>query len=199
MALKTGDILLFDEHPNNWLMSTIDSAIRCFTDSKYSHVGMAIINPPWAPEGKYIWDSSKHNIADPSDNKIKFGIALVPLEHYITQTDGKQQLYVRKPVKQETYDLFTDEFLSHLHDKVYGKHYDLTFSHWLAGWLHILVPRSTDTFFCSAFVSYALTNAGILSKRTDWTIVSPAQLSSENDANLHWIHKYGPDTPFPEK
>ena len=197
MCLKTGDILLFNEHPDNWLMATIDSTIRCFTRSQYSHAGLVVINPPWAPEGKYIWDSSKHNIPDPSDNKIKFGIALVPLEHYLDKTTGRQQLYVRRPLQSDTYKLFSDVFLSKLHDKVYGKHYDLTFSHWLAGFLHILIPRSTETFFCSAFVSFALVSAGILSKKTDWTIISPAQLSSENDDHLHWLLNYGPDTPYP--
>ena len=58
--------------------------------------------------------------------------------------------------------------------------------------------RTTDEFFCSAFVSYALTQAGVLNENTDWTIISPAELSSDNDMNIPWIQKYSTDTKWPE-
>lgn len=192
--LKTGDLMLFVEHTQNCAMRVVDNVIRWFTKSKYSHVGIVIVNPPWAPKDIYVWDSSRHNIPDPQDNKIKFGIALVPITHY--ESEPGSTLYIRKPIKQSTYRLFTTDFLAKLHNDVYGKHYDLTIGHWLAGYLKVLIPRSTKTFFCSAFVSYTLVQAGILDEWTDWTVVSPAQLSSENDQNLGWIHKYGPDTLY---
>lgn len=194
--LKTGDILLFCEHPKSWTMGLIDSTIRCFSKSKYSHVGIVIVDPEWAPKGTYVWDSSRHTTPDPQDNKIKFGIALVPIEFY--KNEKGSSLYKRSPVNPETYKLFTTEFLKKLHNDVYGKHYDLTFGHWLAGFLKVLIPRSTKTFFCSAFVSYTLVQAGILDEWTDWTVVSPGQLSHINDKHIGWKHKYGPDTIFSE-
>lgn len=196
--LQTGDILLFNEYPSNCLMAAVDAIIRCATNSEYSHAGLVIVNPAWAPVGTYVWDSSKHSIPDPQDHKIKFGIALVPIDDYLNYNGGKQQLYKRSPLSPQTYELFTKDKLKTLHDNVYGKHYDLTLGHWLAGFLSILIPRSTKTFFCSAFVSYALTQVGILSKSTDWTIVSPAQLSSKSH-HLNWLEPYGPDTPYPKK
>jgi len=198
MDLKTGDILLFNEHPTDCLNSFLDSTIRCCTHSKYSHAGLVIIDPEWAPKGIYVWDSSKHTVPDPQDQRIKFGIALVPIKHYLDQSHGKQTLYKRSPTDTQTYNLFTTEFLSKLHDSVYGKHYDLTLGHWFGSLLHILIPRSTKEFFCSAFVSYALTQAGILAEDTDWTIISPAELSSQNDTNIPWQNKYGPDTQWPD-
>ena len=96
--LRTGDILLFNEHPNNILFSFIDSCIRCATNSPYSHAGIVIVDPEWAPKGTYVWDSSYHVHPDPQDQKIKFGIALVKLEDYLDNIDGKQQLYRRSPV-----------------------------------------------------------------------------------------------------
>ena len=196
MALRTGDIILFNEHPNSCLMAMLSAIIRCATRSEYSHTGMVIVDPHWAGKGTYIWDSSKHSIPDPQDKKIKFGVALVRLEDYI-KTDGKRQLYKRSPVNPAVYDLFTQPKLEKLHDNVYGKHYDLSIGHWIAGFFKVLIPRSTESFFCSAFVSYALVQVGILSEFTDWTVISPSLLSSKNDDKLNWLIPYGPDIPYP--
>lgn len=193
--LRTGDILLFNEYPNNCMFSFIDSCIRCWTSSPYSHAGIVIVDPEWAPKGTYVWDSSYHVHPDPQDNKIKFGIALVKIEDYL-KIDGKQQLYKRSPVDPNTYDLFTPEKLRCLHNAVYGKHYDTTAGHWFAGLVHALIPRTTKTFFCSAFVSYTLTQMGILHENTDWTVVSPAMLS-QGCPRLEWTYEYGPDVPYP--
>lgn len=193
MNLKTGDFLLFEYHPKPFFLATIDSAIRCFSHSKYSHAGFVIVDPPWAPKGTYVWDSSYHFHPDPQDNKIKFGIALVKINDYIN-LNGKEFIYKRSPADPNIYKLFNKKFLQTIHDKVYGKHYDLTISHWLAGLWHIIIPRTNQEFFCSAFVSYILTQAGILNQNTDWSIVSPAELSSENDDNMPWVKHYGPDT-----
>ena len=195
MALRTGDIILFNEHPTNYLMAILSAIIRCATGSEYSHAGLVIVDPPWAPSGIYIWDSSKHSTPDPQDKKIKFGIALVRLEDYL-KTEGKHQLYKRSPLNPATYDLFTTDRLKKLHDNVYGKHYDLSIGHWMAGLFKVLIPRSTNSFFCSAFVSYALVSVGILSEYTDWTVVTPSLLSSKNDDMLNWLIPYGPDTKY---
>jgi hypothetical protein len=157
---------------------------------------MVIVDPEWAPKGTYVWDSSWHVHPDPQDNKIKFGIALVKLEDYLENVDGKQQLYKRSPVDPKVYERFTPEKLRQLHDKVYGKHYDLDIGHWFAGFVHSLIPRSTKTFFCSAFVSFALTEMGVLAPDTDWTVVSPAMLSS-TCSRLTWECPYQPDEEYP--
>ena len=196
MTLQTGDILLFNEHPKSCLFWWIDSCIRWWTNSKYSHAGLVIVDPEWAPKGTYVWDSSRHVHPDPQDHKVKFGIALVKIEDYLNDIDGQQQLYKRSPKDQEVYKRFTPEKLRALHDKVYGKHYDLNPSHWIAGLLHSLIPRSTREFFCSAFVSYALTEMGVLHADTDWTVVSPAMLSQKCD-RLHWLCPYTEEEKYP--
>jgi len=193
--LKTGDIILFNEHPYNGWLACVDWAIRCWTRSRYSHVGMIVVDPPWTKKGTYIWDSSKHVHKDPEDGKIKYGIALVKLRDYVEYSGGKQRLYKRSPKNLKTYDKFTDEALMKIHDKVYGCHYDTMVGHWLAAMVHILIPRTDKTFWCSAFVSYALTTVGILDADTDWTIVSPVDLS-EKGIKLKWNLEYGPDILF---
>lgn len=194
--LRTGDIILFNEYSNNCLFSHVEAAIRYFTNSPYSHVGIVIVDPPWAPKGTYIWDSSVHAHPDPQDNKIKYGIALVKLEDYLENMDGKQQLYKRSPIDPKVYERFTMEKMKKIHDAVYGAHYDFNVGHWLAGMLHMLIPRTTKQFFCSAFASYVLTEVGILAPDTDWTVVSPAMLS-HHGKRLNWLEAYGPDEKFP--
>ena len=194
--LRTGDIILFNEYSNNCIFSYVEATIRFLTNSPYSHVGIVIVDPPWAPKGTYIWDSSVHMHPDPQDNKIKYGIALVRLEDYLENIDGKQQLYKRSPKNPEVYKRFSIEKMQKIHDDVYGKHYDFDIGHWIAGFFHILIPRSTTQFFCSAFASYVLTQVGVLSPDTDWTIVSPDMLS-QNGKRLEWLEEYGPDEPFP--
>jgi len=196
MALKTGDILLFDEQPNSCSIWFIDTCIRWCTHSKFSHAGIIIVDPEWAPKGTYVWDSSKHVHPDPQDNKIKFGIALVKIEDYLSNIDGKQQLYKRSPKNPEVYRRFTPEKLRELHDKVYGKHYDLDPVHWFAGLIHSLIPRSTKEFFCSAFVSYVLTEVGVLHEDTDWTVVSPAMLA-DDALRLNWLCPYTKEEKYP--
>lgn len=196
MDLQTGDILLFNEYPRKCMFWWIDWCIRWCTNSPYSHAGLVIVDPEWAPQGTYVWDSSKHVHPDPQDKKIKFGIALVKLEDYLNDIDGRQQLYKRSPKDPEVYKRFTPEKLRELHDRVYGKHYDLNPRHWLAGLVHSLIPRSTKEFFCSAFVSYALTEIGVLHADTDWTVVSPAMLSANCD-RLDWLCPYTKEEKYP--
>ena len=192
MSLRTGDIVLFNERPPCGLMAIADWLIRTITRSEFSHVGIVVVDPPWTEPGTYVWDSSMHSVAGPEDPKPRFGIQLVRLDDYQHHYSGKQTLYKRSPVSEETYALFDNAFLTRIHDKVYGKHYDLYPSHWFAGVFHILIPRTTSTFFCSAFVSYCLCQAGVLDPDTDWTIVSPADLSALSQ-RLHWNLKYGPE------
>lgn len=217
--LKTGDIILFEEQAR-WgsLLKLVDSSIRCWTNSPYSHAGLVIVNPPRVNiisgeimvdengqpeflEGTYVWDSSKHFQKDPMDGKIKFGIAFVPIEVYVHDDRYvHQKLYKRSPVNPDTYALFTVEKIRKLYVEVYNKPYDTKLRHWIAGMFGIHITRSYKVFFCSAFVSFALTEMGILDKDTNWTILSPADLSSKAKNRLHWTpgNEYGEDTQFSE-
>lgn len=215
--LRTGDIILFEEDAKcGSIFKLIDWAIRCWTMSPYSHAGLVVVDPPRVNiytgepvfdengnpdvlKGTYIWDSSKHFQKDPMDGKIKFGIALVPIEEYMNDKMlNHQTLYKRSPIHPDTYKLFSQDKMRELYVQVYDKPYDIQLGHWLAGMFHILIPRSNKAFFCSAFVSYALTFVGVLDKDTDYTIISPANLSSTSKNKLVFTpgHEYGEDTVF---
>lgn len=217
LNLKTGDIILFEEDAKcGSVFKVVDWAIRCWTRSPYSHAGLVVVNPPRVNvcsgkpvldaeghpthlEGTFVWDSSKHFQRDPMDGKIKFGIALVPLDAYLhDKMLNHQTLYKRSPLHPETYELFTPDIMRQLYIEVYDKPYDTQLGHWLAGMFHILIPRSDKAFVCSAFVAYALTFVGVLAKDTCYTIKSPADLSSRARHQLAFVagHEYGEDTEF---
>lgn len=217
--LKTGDIILFDENVKcGYLSKLIYTVIRCWTHSPYSHCGLVIVDPPRVnvitgeihldqdgqPErlnGTYIWDSSKHLQKDPMDGKIKIGIALVPIDAYIHCKKLKhQRLYKRSPLHPETYKLFTPEKLHGLYVEAYNKPYDTRIEYWLAIIFNINILRSNNAFSCSAFVSFALTYVGILDENTNWTLLTPADLSSRTKNRLQWTpgHEYGEDVEFSE-
>ena len=216
-SLRTGDILLFEEEPKcGSIFRLIDWAIRWWTSSQFSHAGLVVVDPPMGItekdesgntiiifnkeplKGTYIWDSSKHSNKDPEDGLIKFGIALVPAERYFNNPEMKHQaLWKRSPVDEKTYECWNKVLIKKMYKEVYNKPYDINLGHWLAGMFHIIIPKTTETFWCSAFVTYALCYVGILDgKCTNWTLKSPEDLSSSANAPLEWKKgkEYGPNT-----
>lgn len=184
--LQTGDFILFNTHSNNVFYQLFDMVIRWWSATPFTHAGFVIVDPPWAPKGTYVWDSSKHDFPDPSDNKIKFGVALVPYEHY---HKTKSDLYIRKPVDTETYKLFTPTLMQKIHDKVYNDPYDTSVGDWVRGALKIKHKISDQKFVCSSFLQYILIQAGVLEKST--LMPTPGDFSEENDNKIcKWIKKY---------
>jgi len=183
--LKTGDLLLFDERPTNCCLNLLDSCIKCCTRSSYSHAAIVIRDPCWMDEkGLFVWESSYHGTPDPQDDIVKFGVQLTPLSLY---TDGSQEttkLYVRR-CRSGASRLFTDKKLRLIHETAYKKVYDINPMDWLEAWTSIpLHRRTTKRFFCSAFVAFAFTRLGILDKDSNWTMVSPADLSSRRSNSV---------------
>lgn len=195
--LKTGDLVLFESHSGNCLMRSFDNIIRWWTGEPYSHCGIIIVDPPWEQKTNkrnvFVWDSSLHDIADPIDKKIKFGVALVPFEHYYKSGDI---LYIRKPENTLIYNYFSDEFLEQIYNQVYHDPYDIRPGVWLEGMLQIpTYTTDTTTFWCSAFLQYILTSAGILQKTS--IRPSPGDFAYDRDGKTcKWIHKYKKEVKF---
>lgn len=187
--LRTGDVLLFDEHPSKCPLWALTSTIKCCTRSQYSHVALVIVDPPWTQlKGCFVWESSSHGIPDPQDDHIKFGVQLTPLAFYLNQYPGYVNMYVRRPCDFKTYEKFQPDVLKHIHEKVYNKRYDTSVKDWVCAWLKLSNRRRTDRFFCSAFVSYVLTEVGILASDTNWTRMTAADMSS--DTACQWMMPY---------
>jgi len=196
--LETGDILLFDESPYSCCLCMLDNLIKTCTNSVYSHSAIVLKNPPWIQNkpGLYIWESTYHGHPDPQDNIIKFGVQTTPITQYLQDYPGTVRIYVRKCYASQ---LWTDEKLLQIHTQVYGKTYDILPQDWFEALIQVdLFEPRTNTFFCSALVAYILVKVGMITSDTNWTKVSPRQLSVEGD-NIKWIHDYGPDRKLKTK
>jgi hypothetical protein len=194
-SLHTGDILLFDESPSECPMRCLTSIIKCCTQSLYSHVAIVIVDPPWTTlKGCYVWESSSHGIKDPQDGKIKFGVQLTPISFYLTEYPGNVHIYVRRPLHLNTYLKWNAMTLKHIQKKVYDKPYDARAVDWLCAWLKISNKRTTQRFFCSAFVCFVLVELGIVSSDTNWTLMTAANMSS--NTTCVWLCKYMAPTTY---
>jgi len=181
-GLKSGDILLSKNvvYDNSNLYSVFRNiltfVIRVETDTSFSHAALVIVDPPWAETpGTYAWQIEVT------------GPRIIPLSEFIKDNPGcTYQTYARNGTRS-VQRLFTDEKLRSLHQLTSDARYDNNPNDWLAA-LHHTGKRHSDSFFCSAFVGYILTQCGVLAEDTNWSDISPRDLSS--DSYLHWNHKY---------
>jgi len=192
--LDTGDILLFDERPSGCLWKILDGCIKLCTNSKYSHSAMVLKNPKWLglPDGIYVWESTGFtHLTDPVDHKKnKFGVQIHTIDEY-TKDYGDVIIYVRQ-APNKAKNLFTNVMLKTIYNDTYGKSYDDMPKDWIEAMLKIGPKRRTDMFWCSAFVSYILTKVGIVSSYTDWSMMSPQDLSFKS-SSISWDVPYSSD------
>ena len=204
MNLNTGDILLFNEYPSCGCMRCLDNCIKLCTDEPYSHSALVIVNPTWKtdkgepiPPGIYVWESSYHGKKwpDVQTGQTAFGVQLQPLELYTKDYPGTVEVYVRRASPGAAKLFENMKALQDLNAETKHIFYDINPCDWIAAlfrWRWF--KRTTQRFYCSAFVSYILTQLGILPPNTDWTIVSPALLSSEKPNSIvRWEYEYGED------
>lgn len=183
---NTGDIILFQDTKRNALLDWLGYFIQYFTKSKYSHVGMVVKDPLIKGKtitGIYLLESTAFDgIKDIEDNKTKFGVQIVPLRERLEADDDV--CYYRKLNQEQT-----PEFID-LYNKAYAivkdKPYDINPTDWCKAEFDIKKGnvQKTNTFFCSALVSFLLTALNILPQTTDWTVMRPKDLGTEPDTRL---------------
>lgn len=181
---QTGDILLFSHIKQyngfkDYLFNFIDSMIQYFTKSKYNHVGIIVKDPCWNKKlkGYYLLESNIEPIPDVEDNKKKVGVQLIPLEFVLKEKYNN--LYVRKLICKRD-----DEFNSKLieiHSIIHNKPYDFNIIDWLNAGIHNQkCKKKTNTFWCSALVSFIYSKLGFINKDINWSVISPEQLGTEH-------------------
>ena len=192
MKLKTGDILLFSERPTQCCMACLDCLIKKCTCSQYSHSAIVIVDPPWAPtlKGVFVWESSWHGHPDPQDGLVKMGVQLTELSFYTQRYPGGVQIWVR----HAPFNIATPSQWIALHTRVYKHGYDTRPYDWISAALGRKIKCQTDTFTCSAFVSFVLTQFHQLEHDTCWTTVTAADFSSQRNSKLvRFIHNWPTD------
>ena len=172
--LQTGDLLFF-----HGVGTAFDNAIETVTRSPYPHVAMIVRNPPWMEEeGIYVIQSLFQcpNYDAVEQHEHKTGVQL----NRLNDVRGE-----RIDVRVLT-TLRDDNFrtaLANAHAKVHNVGYDYNPLNWLRATLHALglpcmAPRHHTSFWCSALVAYLYVQWGILPSRTDWSTMSPSDMST---------------------
>ena len=104
--LKTGDILLCDYDDTSGPMGWFSWMIKSFTKSNYSHVAMVLKNPTFihpSLTGLYVWESSYEGTPDPQDGKVKLGVQITPLGHFIDYYKKHGYVVYRKLIGPSEY------------------------------------------------------------------------------------------------
>ena len=187
IKFDTGDIILFQDKSHNSWLDYLSYLIQYFTDSKYSHVGMVVKDPlikGKTIKGLYLLESTGlDHMIDIDDHKTKFGVQIVDLHKRLQNDDDI--FYYRKLNK------YRDETFIDLYNKTYvivkDKPYDINPLDWCKADFDLKKGnvQKTNTFFCSALVSFMLVSLNILPRDTDWTIMRPKDLGTENGTRLN--------------
>lgn len=185
--LKTGDILLFSGgwswNPINWL----DKFVEFWTRSPYSHCGMILKDPTWidpSMTGIYLWESNYEGCPDPQDGKVKIGVEITPID--VVLKIRNQSIFVRQIFGTE--NKLTIPVLEKIHKIVYEKPYDFNPIDWLAAYLRKdFIKANYSRYFCSALLGCIYTEAGLLDKDTNWTLLRPSDFDEiEHSKHLKW-------------
>ena len=181
--LNTGDILLCSG------TDIISRFIEYFTGNKISHVAMVLKNPIYINKNLdnniYVLQSTISINTDSDDNINKSGVQIIKLEELLNEY---KTIYVRK-----MYINRNDEFenkLKNIYLSVKNKPYDINLLDWLKADLNIHIgnENKTNTFWCSALLTYIYVKLGYLYKYTNWTIVKPCQFSCNEKNKLIFIN-----------
>lgn len=191
--LKTGDILLFDEFPNDSCFKCFTSCIKKCTHSKYSHCAYVVKNRMNLPRDQvWVWESSYHKgTEDPKDHtKNKFGVQFTPLSYYTDHYPGRVDIYVRRRQAKIPVCKFK---LSSIRKTVYGKPYDINMCDWILAKIRCGPRETTARFWCSALVAYILIRVGDI-EHCCWSDIRAEDLSSgARQSPIRWNTQYDED------
>ena len=180
--LQTGDILLCSGN------DCISKIIEYFTGSKISHVAMFLKNPTFinnSLNGNFVLQSTI-NVNKDSDDKIKkSGVQIISLNELMNEY---HTIYVRRLIIKRDNTFYNN--LKDIYYSVKNKPYDTNLLDWLKADLsiHSGNEQKTNSFWCSALLTYIYIKLGLLYKYTNWTIIKPCQLSSKDKNKLIFIN-----------
>jgi hypothetical protein len=171
--LNNFDVMLFNGQ-NFWFSYVVEYA----TWSQFSHIGIILKSPTWLDPsltGNYLLESGEEDVPDAVTHKLKFGVQITPLEHVIKNYTGN--IYYRKLISvpyEENPDHY-HEMLKNIYNMIENKPYDDTVVDLIRIALHLKLGdcRRTNSFFCSALVSFIFTQLGILPSDIQWDLIEP--------------------------
>ena len=181
---QTGDILLFNTY-KVWF----DTLIQQLSGSKFSHIGIILRDPTYIDKslkGLYFLESGHEKCPDVESHQKRYGVELVPLEEAIKlyRDTRNGYLYYRKldinrnklSEREESFE----ESLLKTYSIVKNKPYDFNPWDWIRAYFKldcIGKVQRTDTFWCSALVSFVYVHWDLLKDDIPWTLLAPKKFS----------------------
>lgn len=172
--LDTGDIILFKSKKPN--------IITKLTHSPYSHVGIIVKDPWWDSinPGLYIIQSIQNvgKYMDVEQGKKMSGVQIDNLSDVI-KNRSVDAIHIYGFNRD---DKFKNNFLK-IHLMTINKPYDNNICDWISIALFSLgckcfkTYKHDDNFWCSALVGYFYVQLGFLPETTDWSNLTPGDIS----------------------
>jgi hypothetical protein len=154
---------------------------------------MVLKDPTYINEnlkGIYVWESSYEGRPDPQDGKIKLGVQITPIGHFIDYYKKHGYVVYRKLIGPTDY--FKASTLSYIHHTVYDKPYDIAPRDWINALRHYdSKPKKTTRFWCSALIGYIYSQLGVIDKKVDWSILRASDFSKESESEQFSIKPIG--------
>lgn len=174
--IKTGDIILFSGKGG------ISTGIKWVTDSKWSHVGMALRLPEW--DVVLLWESTTlSDIKDIESGVERQGVQLVPLSDRIKKYKGEATIrsldinrtpemltalnMLRLEVKNRKYEEDKLELIKAAYDGPFGKN-----------------TEDLSSLFCSELVAEAYQRMGLLGEEKPSNEYTPKDFSVKGRLDL---------------
>jgi hypothetical protein len=188
---ETGDLILFNTR-SHWY----DFLIERVTGSKFSHVGMVVRDISYGDVsdiGICLLESGYESFPDAVKHDDIYGVQFAELDKvfstYLGSGGRGGYAYYRKLECKRDDDFFS--MLKGSISEVYGKPYDLLPQDWFksAFDIHKGNEQRTNTFWCSALVSYIYDKLGFIERNTPWTIIQPTQFSYYEGRQLSFSSK----------
>jgi len=179
---RTGDLVLFHG------TGLISYALEYFGKSRYSHVGIILVNPTYLcetlNEGVYVWDASYTGTPDAENHTIRFGVHIHKWADIVIRYEP-HAISIRR-IHMDRDDAF-ERTLTLIHQEVHAKPYDLHPLDWICGMLNLYIdvptPKHTDRFWCSALVAYVYYRLGWISN-VNWSVIAPREFSKSTTRQL---------------
>ncbi len=186
IELKTGDILLCRGDSGD---NFTDKIIESFTHSPYIHVGLVIKDPWWINlKGTFVFQANKgpNGYPDVINPKVNKGVTLNNVGDFL---NGRQYVEVRSLSCVKWNDNDKRKF-EEIFKQTYKKPYDQKICEWLCVGLssflrcecfsNEIIPRETDTFWCSSLVAYIYSQMSWINEDINWSSQTPEDLSKIN-------------------
>lgn len=185
---NTGDIILYASDKYFF-----DRVIQKCSKSKYVHISIVIKNPKGLNDGLYVIESAFSNPYNDEKSHTKVnGVQIHTLHDALA--DNSYNYYYRKLNLIKDIPNITDKICD-IEGLIHERPYDLNPIDWLEAEIRVVNPnivkkQQSNSFWCSALVTYIYIKLGLIHRDVPWTLVNPSEFGTERETNLPFQNCY---------